>query len=218
LLSAVRWRPAPADPPRPTTVRADIAEGLRTLWSLPALRLQAVFLCGMDLLFCMAFAAFVLYAERRLGLGPIGFGVLLSVWAVGGLIGTAVAARLLERFGPGLLLRAGLVIEIATQATLAATRTPWIAAAILVVFGVHTVVWGTIIVSLRQRLVPDRLRGRVGSVFALLDLGGAAVGTLLGGLLAGATSLTTPYWVAAAGMLALTVAVWPRFTDEALTA
>jgi predicted MFS family arabinose efflux permease len=144
--------------------------------------------------------------------------VLLSVRAVGGLIGTAVAARLLERFGPGLLLRAGLVIEIATQATLAATRAPWIAAAILVVFGVHTVVWGTIIVSLRQRLVPDRLRGRVGSVFALLDLGGAAVGTLLGGLLAGATSLTTPYWVAAAGMLALTLAVWPRFTDEALTA
>ena len=172
----------------------------------------------MNLLFCVAFAAFVLYAEQRLGLGPIGFGLLLSVWAVGGLIGTAGAARLLERFGPGSLLRAGLIVEVATQATLAATRTPWVAAAILVVFGIHTVVWGTIIVSLRQRLVPDRLRGRVGGVFALLNLGGAAVGTLLGGLLAAATSVTTPYWVAAAGMAALTVAVWPRFTDAALTA
>jgi MFS family permease len=219
LLAAVRWRPAPVVVrARPATLRADIAEGLRTLWSLPALRLQAVYLCVMNLLFCVAFAAFVLYAERRLGLGPIGFGVLLSVWAVGGLVGAAVAARLRERFGPGLLMRAGLVVEIATQATLAATRTPWVAATILVVFGVHSVVWGAIIVSLRQRLVPDRLRGRVGSVFALLELGGAAVGTLLGGLLAGATSLTTPYWVAAAGMAALTVVVWPRFTDEALTA
>ena len=111
------------------------------------MRLQAVFLCVMNLLFCVAFAAFVLYAEQRLGLGPIGFGLLLSVWAVGGLIGTAGAARLLERFGPGALLRAGLIVEVATQATLAATTdTRGSLPPILVVFGIHTVVWGTIIV------------------------------------------------------------------------
>jgi MFS family permease len=217
FLAAIRWRPAPAPPAaRRTRLRTEIAEGVRALWHSPPLRLLAVCLSVMNVLFCAAFAAFVLYAERRLGLAPVGYGVLLSVWAVGGLLGTAVAGRLTDRYGPATLLRAGLLVEVATQLTLAATTSPYVAAPVLVVFGVHTMVWGTVVVSLRQRLVPDRLRGRVGSVYSLLDLGGAAVGTLLGGLLAGVTSLTVPFWVAASGMVVLTVAVWDRFADAGL--
>jgi hypothetical protein len=53
-------------------------------------------------------------------------------------------------------------------------------------------VWGVMTASLQQRLVPDRPRGRVGSVFCLLALGGAALGTLAGGFLADATTLTAP--------------------------
>jgi MFS family permease len=78
-------------------------------------------------------------------------------------------------------------------------------------------VWGVITASLQQRLVPDRLRGRVGSVFGLLALGGAALGTLAGGFLADATTLTTPFWLAAVGMVVLTATVWRRFTDAALS-
>lgn len=212
-VAAIRWRPAPrAVTPARTTLRADIAEGLRALWARAPLRLLAVTLSVMNVLFGAAFAAFVLYAERRLHLEPVGYGLLLSVWAVGGLLGTAAAGRLTDRFPPGTLLRAGLLVEITTHVTLALTTDPYVAAPILVLFGVHTVVWGVVVTSLRQRLVPDRLRGRVGSVYALLDLGGAAIGTLLGGLLAGVTSLTFPFWVAAAGLVVLTAAVWRRFS------
>jgi MFS family permease len=210
-LAAIRWRPPPREPAPPTTLRADIAEGLRALWARAPLRLLAVTLSVMNVLFCAAFAAFVLYSQRRLGLAPVGYGVLLSVWALGGLLGTVVAGRLTDRFRSGDLLRAGLAVEAATHLTLAVTTSPYVAAPVLVLFGVHTVVWGVVVTSLRQRLVPDRLRGRVGSVYALLDLGGAAVGTLLGGLLAGVTSLTVPYWAAAVGMVVLTAAVWKRF-------
>lgn len=102
------------------------------------------------------------------------------------------------------------------MAGIAVTRTPIVAGAILVLFGIHTMVWGVLIRSLRQRLVPDGLRGRIGSVFSLLDLGGAAVGTLLGGVIAHAVGLVTPFWLAAAGMAVLTAIVWPRFSNEAL--
>jgi len=97
------------------------------------------------------------------------------------------------------------------------TRSPVVAATTLVVFGVHAMVWGVITASLQQRLVPDRLRGRVGSVFGLLALGGAALGTLAGGFVADATTLTAPFWLAAVGMVALTASVWRRFTDAVLS-
>jgi len=219
LLAAMRWRPVPAPvvAARPS-LRSEIAEGVRALWAQPALRLLATTLGVMNVLFCAAFAALVLYARERLGLREIGYGALLSVWALGGLLGTALAPRLRRAFGPATLVKAGLLVEVGTEVGLALTRTPWVAGAVLVAFGVHTMVFGVVIVSARQRLVPDRLRGRVGSVFAVLDLGGAAVGTLGGGLLAAATSLTAPYWVAAAGMTVLTAVVWRRFTDAALAA
>jgi MFS family permease len=219
LLAAVRWRPQPRDPAAGArdSLRTDIAEGLRALWERPPIRLLAICLCVMNVLFCAAFATFVLYAQRRLGLDEIGFGTLLSVWALGGLAGAWLAPRLRDRIGPGVLLRAGLVIETATELVLAVTRSPVVAAATLVVFGVHAMVWGVITASLQQRLVPDRLRGRVGSVFGLLALGGAALGTLAGGLVADATTLTAPFWLAAVGMVALTATVWRRLTDAVLS-
>jgi MFS family permease len=91
-----------------------------------------------------------------------------------------------------------------------------VADATLVVFGLHAMVWGVITASLQQRLVPDRLRCQVGSVFGLLALGGAALGTLAGGFLADATTLKArsgwppPTW-------SLTAAVWRQLTDAALS-
>ncbi|HEX7745170.1 MAG TPA: MFS transporter, partial [Micromonosporaceae bacterium] len=112
------------------------------------------------------------------------------------------------RFGATALLRAGLVVEVATHLTLAATTTPLVAAAVLVVFGIHTMGWGVIVVTLRQRLVPAGLLGRVGSVYGLLDLGGAALGSLLGGLLARLLGVTGPFWIAAAVMAGIAAVAW----------
>ncbi|NYF58680.1 MFS transporter [Micromonospora purpureochromogenes] len=216
LVALLRWRPTPPAGPTPDggarhSLRADVAAGLRALWSVPVLRSLAVCIAVMNVAFCAAFAAFVLYARQRLGLGDVGYGVLLTASAVGGLAGTALAGRLKTRFGAPALLRVGLLVEVGLQLVLATTRQPWIAGAALAVWGGHAMVWGVLVVSLRQRLVPDRLRGRVNSVYALADLGGAAVGTALGGLLAQATgAITAPLWMAAGALTVLTVAVWRR--------
>ncbi|MGC1210529.1 MAG: MFS transporter [Micromonospora sp.] len=222
LLALLRWRPVPAaapepaapDPPR--TLRAEIAAGVRALWAIPVLRTLAVCIAVMNVAFCAAFAAFVLYARQRLGLAEVGYGLLLTVSALGGLVGTALAPRLRTRFGTPALLRAGLLVEVGLQVALATTRQPWVAGAALGVWGVHTMVWGVLVVSLRQRLVPDRLRGRVNSVYSLADLGGAAVGTAAGGLIARATeSVVTPFWVAGGALAPLAVLVWRRMSATA---
>ncbi|MEE6259747.1 MFS transporter [Plantactinospora sonchi] len=215
LLAVLRWRPAPddrsaaTDGPVRRSLPDEIRAGVRALWSSPVLRMLAVCLALMNVVFCAAFAVFVLYCRDRLGLDEIGFGVLLTGSAAGGLLGAGLAPRLRLRYGTPALLRAGLIVEVITHVVLAATREPWLAGAVMALFGVHTMVWGALVMGLRARLVPDHLRGRVNSVYGLLDLGGAALGSLLGGVLASLTdSLTAPYWAAGAAMALLTVAFW----------
>ncbi|WP_433289245.1 MFS transporter [Micromonospora sp. CA-244673] len=219
LLALLRWRPVPsATPPAPAaprrSLRVDVVEGVRALWAVPVLRTLAGCIAVMNVAFCAAFAAFVLYARQRLGLAEVGYGLLLTASALGGLAGSALATRLRSRFGTPALLRAGLLIEIGLQLVLAGTRNPVVAGSALAVWGGHAMVWGVLVVSLRQRLVPDRLRGRVSSVYALADLGGAALGTAAGGVLARATgSLLAPFWLAAAALAVLTALSWRRLGD-----
>jgi MFS family permease len=213
LVAAMR--PAPREPVRSRgNLRRDMAEGVRRLWSHRLLRTLAVSMGVANVAFCGAFAAFVLYARERLGLSGVGYGFLLTTFAVGGVLGTAVAGRFQKWFGASRILRAGLVIEVLTHLTLALTRQAWVAAAILTVFGVHTMVWGVIVTTLRQRAVPDRLLGRVTGAYALFDAGGASLGLLLGGVLARAFSITAPFWLACAAMTLVAVAAWGPLRDN----
>jgi Na+/melibiose symporter-like transporter len=189
-------------------LRADIADGLRWLWGHRLLRTLAAAMGVANIAFCAAFAVFVLYARERLGLSDVGFGFLLTTFAVGGLAGAGFATRLSRRFGAGTVLRAGLIVEAVTHLTLALTRNPLVAGGIIVIFGVQTMVWGVLAATIRQRAVPDHLRGRVGGVYALMESGGAALGWLLGALLAQLWAVTTPFWIAAFAMLAVVAAAW----------
>lgn len=207
LVAGMRRVPAEADESF-GSVRGDIADGVRWLWSHRLLRSLALSMGVANVAFCGAFAVFVLYARQRLGLSDVGYGFLLTTFAVGGLVGTAVAGRLQRRLGATWLLRTGLVVEAVTHLTLALTRQPWLAATVLVVFGVHTMVWGVIVTTLRQRLVPDRLLGRVSGVYALFDAGGATVGLLLGGVFARELGITAPFWLAGAAMVLVAATAW----------
>jgi MFS family permease len=207
LVAGIRSIPPPATPSG-RSVRTDIVDGVRWLWGQPLLRTLAITMAFGNLVFCAAFAIFVLYSRLRLGLSDFGYGLLLTAFAAGGLFGTLIAPRLLARLPAVVLLRAGLLIEVALHATLAWTRVPWVAAAMIVVFGVHTVVWGVVVTTIRQRTVPQSLYGRVTSVYSLLDLGGAALGSLAGGALAQAYGIVATFWTAAAAMALVAVAAW----------
>ncbi len=189
-------------------LREEITEGLRWLWGHRLLRTLAVAMGVANVAFCAAFAVFVLYARERLGLSEVGYGFLLTTFAVGGLAGAGLATRLARRFGTAAVLRAGLIVEILTHLTLAITTNPLVAGGVIVIFGVHTMVWGVLASAIRQRAVPDRLRGRVGGVHGLLETGGAALGWLLGAVFTQLWDVTTPFWIAAFAMVAVTAAAW----------
>ena len=198
----------------PTTLRAEISEGLRWLWGNRLLRTLAVSLGIMNLTSTATISIFVLFAQERLGLGSLGYGVLLTSVAVGGVAGSLAAERLVEWLGAGTIMRLGLLIEAVSTGVIALSREPLVVGAMLALFGFHAIVWNVVTISLRQQIIPERLLGRVNSVYRLLGLGGMSAGALLGGVLARGFGLTTPFWFASLSVAVLAVVVWRILNNE----
>jgi Transmembrane secretion effector len=177
----------------PTSLRAEIAEGLRFL---PAHRVLRT-LAGM----VGAFRAgvhgrrgdLVLFAQQELGLGSFGFGLLLAAIAVGGLPGNLQAAAVGQRLRAGTLLIGGTLVTAAAWLAVGLAPTAWMVAAALVVIGLVGSTWDVAQPSLRQTLIPDRLLGRVISAFRLVGFGPAPIGALPGGVLGRTLGLRAPF-------------------------
>jgi len=141
-------------------VRRDIADGFRWLWHHPPVRTLALTIVIFNITFGAASSVLVLFATQRLDLREVGFGLLTTCSAVGGLFGTSIYGWLTARMSLGSIMRVGLVIETFTQLALAVTTTGWLALAIFFVFGAHAFIWGTTSTRVRQRAVPREFQGR----------------------------------------------------------
>jgi MFS family permease len=196
-------------------LRTQMAEGLRWLLHHPPMRTLALTILVFNITFGAAWSVLVLYANERLGMGPVGFGLLTTAAAVGGLVGMVLYGRLERRFSLGDIMRVGLLIETFTHLSLALTTLPAVALVTLVVFGAHEFVWGTTSTVVRQRAVPDELLGRVSGVYRVAIVGGLVIGTPLGGLLASAYGITAPFWFGFIGSALLVVVLWRQFDNIA---
>ncbi len=216
VLLVARVRPAePRGGVVRRSLRADIVEGGRWLWGHDAVRTLVLLIAAFNITFGAAFSIWVLYALERLGLDELGFGLLLTVSAVGGVLGSAAYAWLEDRFTYATLLRVGLLIETFTHAALALTRSPIVAGAVMFLFGIHAVVWGTLSNTIRLASVPDELQGRVQSIYMLGVIGSLAVGSAIGGGLAQAFGILAPFWFAFGGAALTTALVWPQISHVA---
>jgi len=207
LITRVRLPPRTRQA-RPGRVREDIREGWRWLWAHPAVRTLAITIFTFNVTFGAAWSVLVLYARLRLGMNELGFGLITTAMAVGGLIGTA-SYGWLERHVPlGVIMRGGLIVETLTHLALALTRTAWFALIVFVIFGAHASVWGTTSTSVRQRAVPAEFQGRVASVYLTGVIGGIVIGSALGGLVASAWGITAPFWFAFVGSAIILAFIW----------
>jgi predicted MFS family arabinose efflux permease len=194
------------------SIRRDIVEGLR--WSLhhAAVRTLGLTILIFNITFGAAWSVLVLYASQRLGMGAVGFGLLTTASAVGGLLGTALYGWITRRVSLGNVMRVGLVIETLTHLGLAVTTSPLVALTIFFVFGAHAFIWGTTAITVRQRAVPSELQGRVSSVYMICVFGGLVAGSVIGGVLADHYGVTAPFWFAFAGSALFVVMLWPQLT------
>jgi MFS family permease len=181
----------------PTTLVDEIGEGLSWLWNHALIRTLAIMLGVFNMTFASTEAILVLFAQDVLGLGSFGYGVLFTSTAVGGLIGSLTADKIVARLGPGRALQASVLISALVLAVVAFSDSAVVVWAVFLLVGITVVVWNVITVSFRQAVVPEDIFGRVNSVYRLLGWGGLSIGALLGGFLARGFGLTAPFWFAA---------------------
>ena len=203
LISRMARTPVP---PRGTTgdgaplphpkVHTDIAEGLRWLWHNPPVRMLVLIILLFNVTWAAPWGVLVLYATEHLHMGPVGYGALTTASAVGGLLATLSFGWLERHVSFATLMRVVLSLEVLMHLAFALTTVGWVALVIMFAFGAYAFVWGTISTTVRQRLVPAALQGRVASVNMVGVFGGMVIGQALGGVIAEVWGLTGPWWFA----------------------
>jgi MFS family permease len=205
---------------RRTTMRADIVEGLRFLWRHRLLRTFAVMVGVFNFASNAVWAILVLYAvgpASAMGLSEPAFGVLLSTVAAGSLFGSLVAERVERRVGRARSLTLSILGNSLLIGTPALTANPFLVGAAFFVGGITNAVWNVITVSLRQRITPDRLLGRLNSGYRLVAWGTRPLGAVAGGLLAQAFGLRAVFVIMTPLTLAL-LAGMTKVTEQAMDA
>ncbi|MFI9387969.1 MFS transporter [Kutzneria sp. NPDC052558] len=175
------------EPSGATRLWADIAEGLRFLVRQPVLRVFTIATALFNLATSAAFTILVLYAVgtgSAMGLSKQGYGVLVAGAAVGSLVGSVLAERVERWLGRGRALRLSFVISAVTIAVPTVTSNPVTVGIGLFTGSAGVMVTNIVMVSLRQRITPDRLLGRLNSTHRLVAWGTKPLGAALGGFLA----------------------------------
>jgi len=209
LVAAIQARPqAPRAAERATTVRQDIREGVRWLRGHAVLRRLTLIAAATNLVLHGTFAIFVLYAMEVLGLGAVGFGILLSIEAIGAVSGSLVAARSRSRLGVSRSILIALMVAGAANLVIALAGHVVLVAVMAAAVSFAGGIWNVVTASLRQSLVPDHLLGRVQSAHRLLSWGAIPVGTLVGGFIASAFGVRAPFFVAAVVLTIVALAAY----------
>ena len=190
---------------------SELKQGLIWLWKHDLLRTLAIMLgianmCGM-----FAHAVFVKFVRDELGLGARGFGILLAAISIGSILGGLVGESVSKRLGSTVALITAYVIFGLSDLIPGIFPQIWAVAISGVVMSIAGTIWNVITVSMRQRLIPPELFGRVNSVYRFIGTGTTAIGALIGGQIAYNFGLRATYLASGVLLLIALVVLSPAF-------
>lgn len=197
-LSRVR-RPEPRRLPRPgASLHREVGEGVRHVFGDPVLRPIAVEGACANLAIQCSLTLLPVVFVRELGLPAGALGLYLAVGGVGALLGSTTA-RLMERslgLGRALWLPTAVLMPVMLlPALIDRGLWLWLASAGWLATTYKAGVDNVLKITLRQRLTPDPLLGRMNATFRFLMTGALAVGAALAGLLGQYAGVHTALWV-----------------------
>ncbi|GAA2281936.1 hypothetical protein GCM10010149_28100 [Nonomuraea roseoviolacea subsp. roseoviolacea] len=189
----------------------DIREAMRYLWAHRFLRTLAISAGLLNTVSAAYFGVLVLWLVgpgSRVGLAPEGYGLMMSAMAVGSVGGSLVAERLTGMLGEGRTLVVAWLVSALLYLVPVLVPVAWVLYPTAVLWGIAGAVGNVLVVSIRQRLIPSALLGRVNSAYRLVGMGGMPVGAALGGLLSEFAGLPVLFLGAAGVALAAVGLVW----------
>lgn len=209
LISRIARTPVPEHPAESSRAPLKaIGEGLRWLRHNAPVRTLVIIILVFNVTWAAPWGILVLYATEHLGMGPVGYGALMTASALGGMVAIFLFGWLEKHVSFATLMRVCLALEVLMHLAFALTTLPAVAFVIMFVFGLYAFVWATISTTVRQRLVPRELQGRIASVNMVGVFGGLVIGQFIGGILAQFFGLTAPWWFAFGGAAVTLALVW----------
>lgn len=183
-LLALRVQDVAKDKESETLVFSKIKEGLQYIRKTPII-LRSLVLMVLISIFAMNFNVLIpVLARDTLGLQADGYGFLLSAMGVGSLVG-AVFMALVSHLGPQWYIIIGGAVGLTlSQLLLAFNRSYTLATILLGITGIAMLAFVTSVNTTLQINSPDHLRGRVMSIYTLVFLGLAPLGSLFSGTIA----------------------------------
>lgn len=209
-----------AEPVQEESFFRSLGEGFRLVLTDRILR--GNMLCNAGTMFGMnmTVAVLVLYAQNDLGVPAALFGVFLLSSAIGGLVGSLVAARLVLWVGRRGVVVGGYTGFGLSLVAMGLAGAPYLGFLAMIGVGFFVVVSNIAASLYFQTVVPDAVRGRIAGASRAISWGIAPVGALLGGLI-GRFDLALPYLLGGALVLLVTflfrgiISETARLADEA---
>lgn len=189
-------KPDPGRPKQPHLARS-VRDGVSFLVHHRELRGLTLGMASFNFAYNLAYATLVLFAQERLGLDERGFGVLLGMLAVGGLLAGWLSPRLSGRVSTLKVYAGCLLAQALAWAAVALFETPIVAGASLVLVGFASMTATVIGAAARQSLTPDHMLGRMSAGTRVVGLGAAGIGALAGGAIADVGTSSSPFVAAA---------------------
>lgn len=193
------------------SIRREMGEGLRFLWSHRQLRAIELLTLGTNLFLGATDLALIVLARDALHADAATIGLIFSVGGGGALLGALGVARVKTVQRVGRFIVGAAVGEAFAVLVMALAPSPAILAIGACLAFAMVSIYSITAMSYRLSLTPDALQGRVNSVGNLLSTGCIPLSWAVGGVLLGPLGPRTELWAIAIGLAGVAIAAgWTR--------
>ena len=164
-----------------TSIRSDVAEGLRYVFSNPVLRNISIMMALVNFVGSTTYAQLIFFAKTRLQATDFQASLLYSAGSLGVVILALAAGPLRKHWSFSTVALGALMLEGILTVVFSLMRMYWMAVVLWTLIGGLGILFNINTSSLRQTIVPNHLLGRVLSIASVLAWSAIPLGSLLGG-------------------------------------
>lgn len=192
--------------PAANSIRRDIVNGLRFVVHHRVLRVVVTMAALSNVFISGAEALQILFASRELGLSAQVIGVCIGVAGGGALLGAIATSAVTKAIGESRTIAVGFLLTLTGVLSLSLAPkigAAWFFAMTQALFGISGPLLNISLVTLRQKITPRNMLGRVNASARVLIMSSLPLGSLLFGIVADITSIRTTLFLVSGGLAAV---------------